>query len=83
MDLNNAHQDEAFSFDRTRSRLDEMGSKEYLKRRWVGRNNASAVGQTEEMKHELEFLVEEDDGIKSEKGHRKGRHLFRHANADK
>ena len=83
VDLNNAHQDEAFSFDRTRSRLDEMGSKEYLKRRWVGRNNASAVGQTEEMKHELEFLVEEDDGIQSEKGHRKGRHLFRHANADK
>ena len=83
VDLHNAHQDEAFSFDRTRSRLDEMGSKEYLKRRWVGRNNASAVGQTEEMKHELEFLIEEDDGIESEKGHRKGRHLFRHAKADK
>jgi len=83
VDLNNAHQDEAFSFDRTRSRLDEMGSKEYLKGRWVGRNNASAVGQTEEMKHELEFLVEEDDGIQSEKGHRKGRHLFRHAKGDK
>ena len=31
--LDNAHQDEAFSFDRTRSRLDEMGSKEYLKKR--------------------------------------------------
>jgi len=83
VDLNNAHQDEAFSFDRTRSRLDEMGSKEYLKKRWTGRKHDITIGQTEEMKHELEFLVEEDDGIKSEKGHRKGRHLYRHAKADK
>ena len=83
VDLNNDHQDEAFSFDRTRSRLDEMGSKEYLKKRWIGRNNNVAFGQTEEMKHELEFLVEEDDGIDSEKGHKKGRHLYRHAKADR
>ena len=83
VDLNNAHQDEAFSFDRTRSRLDEMGSKEYLKKRWIGRNNDIAIGQTEDMKHELEFLVEEDDGIESEKEHKKGRHLYRHAKVDK
>ena len=81
VDLSNAHQDEAFSFDRTRSRLDEMGSKEYLKKRWTGRSNDIAIGQTEDMKHELEFLVEEDDGIQSEKEHKKGRHLYRHAKA--
>lgn len=83
VDLNNAHQDEAFSFDRTRSRLVEMGSKEYLKKRWIGRSKEIDIGQTEDMKHELEFLVEEDDGIKSEEGHKKGRHLYRHAKAEK
>ncbi len=36
VDLDNEHCDEAFAFDRTRSRLEEMGSDEYLKRRWVG-----------------------------------------------
>ena len=34
VDLDNQHCDEAFAFDRTRSRLEEMGSDEYLKRRW-------------------------------------------------
>ena len=37
LDLNNRVIDEAFSFDRTRSRLEEMGSIEYLKtRKWTG-----------------------------------------------
>ena len=36
VDLDNQVQDEAFAFDRTRSRLDEMGSEAYLTRRWVG-----------------------------------------------
>ncbi len=36
VDLNNMHCDEAFAFDRTRSRLQEMGSDEYLKSRWTG-----------------------------------------------
>jgi len=36
VDLGNEHCDEAFAFDRTRSRLEEMGSDEYLKSRWVG-----------------------------------------------
>ncbi len=36
VDLENEFCDEAFAFDRTRSRLEEMGSDEYLKRRWVG-----------------------------------------------
>ncbi len=36
VDLNNKHCDEAFAFDRTRSRLEEMGSDEYLKSRWTG-----------------------------------------------
>lgn len=36
VDLKNQHCDEAFAFDRTRSRLEEMGSDAYLKRRWIG-----------------------------------------------
>ncbi len=34
VDLDNEFCDEAFAFDRTRSRLEEMGSDEYLKKRW-------------------------------------------------
>ena len=37
VDLDNANHDEAFAFDRTRSRLEEMGSKEYLQKGWHGR----------------------------------------------
>jgi predicted ATPase len=37
VDLDNTHCDEAFAFDRTRSRLQEMGSDEYLKSRWNGK----------------------------------------------
>jgi len=36
VDLDNQFCDEAFAFDRTRSRLEEMGSDEYLRKRWVG-----------------------------------------------
>lgn len=35
VDLENQVCDEAFAFDRTRSRLEEMGSDEYLKKSWV------------------------------------------------
>lgn len=31
--------DEAFAVDRTRSRLEEMGSETYLRKRWIGTNN--------------------------------------------
>jgi protein AFG1 len=36
VDLNNRYNDEVFAFDRTRSRLEEMGSDEYLQKRWAG-----------------------------------------------
>ena len=36
VDLNSSTCDEAFAFDRTRSRLEEMGSEAYLKKRWIG-----------------------------------------------
>lgn len=29
-------QDEVFAFDRSRSRLEEMASKKYLKKKWLG-----------------------------------------------
>ena len=38
VDLGDEHCDEAFAFDRTRSRLEEMGSDEYLKSRWTGKS---------------------------------------------
>ena len=36
VDLENKHTDEVFAFDRTRSRMEEMRSEEYLKKKWVG-----------------------------------------------
>ncbi|KAL7477292.1 hypothetical protein ACHAW6_003104 [Cyclotella cf. meneghiniana] len=36
VDLSNQHCDEAFAFDRTRSRMEEMRSEGYLKKKWVG-----------------------------------------------
>ena len=36
VDLENEHCDEAFAFDRTRSRMEEMRSEKYLKKKWVG-----------------------------------------------
>jgi len=44
VDLSNRYQDEAFAFDRTRSRLEEMGGESYLKRRWVGRQTKERRG---------------------------------------
>ena len=38
VDLKNKASDEAFAFDRTRSRLDEMRSESYLKKKWIGEN---------------------------------------------
>jgi len=46
VDLENEFCDEAFAFDRTRSRLEEMGSDEYLKSRWVG-----STSQKKEERH--------------------------------
>lgn len=42
VDLDNDSCDEAFAFDRTRSRLVEMGSDEYLKSRWVRNDDHSS-----------------------------------------
>ncbi|KAL7534585.1 hypothetical protein ACHAXR_005969 [Thalassiosira sp. AJA248-18] len=36
VDLENEHCDEVFAFDRTRSRMEEMRSEGYLKKKWVG-----------------------------------------------
>jgi len=36
VDLKNEHTDEVFAFDRTRSRMEEMRSEGYLKKKWVG-----------------------------------------------
>jgi protein AFG1 len=36
VDLENKHTDEVFAFDRTRSRMEEMRSEGYLKKKWVG-----------------------------------------------
>ena len=44
VDLENEFCDEAFAFDRTRSRLEEMGSDEYLKRSWVGSTRSVEEG---------------------------------------
>lgn len=41
VDLDNQFCDEAFAFDRTRSRLEEMGSDDYLRRRWVGSHSVT------------------------------------------
>ncbi len=39
IEANSSSSDEAFAVDRTRSRLEEMGSETYLRKRWVGANN--------------------------------------------
>lgn len=39
VDLENKAFDEAFAFDRTRSRLEEMGSDDYLRKKWVGKSH--------------------------------------------
>ena len=36
VDLENKVTDEVFAFDRTRSRMEEMRSEDYLKKKWVG-----------------------------------------------
>ena len=43
VDLDNKYCDEVFAFDRTRSRLEEMGSDEYLKSRWVGKTDQDVL----------------------------------------
>jgi len=39
VDLQNKYCDEAFAFDRARSRLEEMSSQEYLKKKWIGHDS--------------------------------------------
>ena len=41
VDLNDAACDEVFAFDRTRSRLEEMRSQQYLQKRWAGKPTPS------------------------------------------
>ena len=48
VDLEDASCDEVFAFDRTRSRLEEMRSQEYLQKRWAGKS-------TPETKAKLRF----------------------------
>lgn len=42
VDLENDNCDEVFAFDRTRSRMEEMRSEQYLKRKWVGAHDVSS-----------------------------------------
>jgi predicted ATPase len=39
IEANSSSSDEAFAIDRTRSRLEEMGSETYLRKLWVGAKN--------------------------------------------
>lgn len=41
VDLDNKHTDEVFAFDRTRSRMEEMRSEGYLKKKWIGSEHKS------------------------------------------
>jgi predicted ATPase len=41
VDLADADCDEVFAFDRTRSRLEEMRSQQYLQKRWAGKSTTS------------------------------------------
>ena len=36
VDLENEHCDEVFAFDRTRSRMEEMRTENYLRKKWTG-----------------------------------------------
>ena len=46
VDLDNQNHDEVFAFDRTRSRLEEMRSTAYLRKRWVGKDTTASVIDT-------------------------------------
>lgn len=46
VDLDNPYIDEVFAFDRTRSRLEEMASTDYLKSRWVGSSTTSSLSSS-------------------------------------
>jgi predicted ATPase len=48
VDLDNEFCDEAFAFDRTRSRLEEMGSDAYLRGRWAGGGGGGTTEQRTE-----------------------------------
>ena len=43
VDLENKHTDEVFAFDRTRSRMEEMRSEGYLKKKWIGSKHKPIV----------------------------------------
>ena len=43
VDLESEH-DEVFAFDRTRSRMEEMRSEAYLRRKWIGKSPAKLLG---------------------------------------
>jgi predicted ATPase len=56
VDLEDASCDEVFAFDRTRSRLEEMRSQQYLKKRWAG---AAGQGGSKSNKEEDDESTEE------------------------
>ena len=59
VDLEDESCDEVFAFDRTRSRLEEMRSESYLKRRWRsdGKKTAQNESQGEELASQLERVI--------------------------
>ena len=61
VDLDNEFCDEAFAFDRTRSRLEEMGSDEYLRRRWIGCKDGEKKNVDEPIDHGMTPKVNLDD----------------------
>ena len=61
VDLDDVNTDEAFAFDRTRSRLEEMRSESYLQRRWSG---TSVSTSPTEVKLRMEPTLSEDHVMK-------------------
>lgn len=62
VDLDNQHCDEAFAFDRTQSRLQEMGSDEYLRSRWIG-TSSSGDRNPEKVQNVLRDVVLDDRDV--------------------
>lgn len=60
VDLDNQHCDEAFAFDRTQSRLQEMGSDEYLKSRWIG-TTSSGDRKSEKVQKGMRVVLDDRD----------------------
>ena len=61
VDLDNQHCDEAFAFDRTQSRLQEMGSDEYLRSRWIGSTSSGDRGSEKVQKGLRDVVLDDRD----------------------